>query len=170
LSIEGINDYVLRKNIDKMDNLDEYDLKILRILQEGCRLTNRELAEKVGLSSSPVFERVRRLEREGYIKKYVAVLDKEKLNRGFIVYCKVKLKKIDKLNMDKFTEAIQNIEEVTECYNTSGEFDFLLKVRSPDMKYYREFVIRVLSELDCISNVESVFVMDTIKQSYGVPI
>ncbi|MDD4141656.1 MAG: Lrp/AsnC family transcriptional regulator [Bacteroidales bacterium] len=153
-----------------MENLDMYDLRILRILQEGCRLTNRELAEQVGLSSSPVFERVRRLEKEGFIKKYVAVLDKEKLNRGFIVYCNVKLKRMDTLNMDKFTIAIANIQEVTECYNISGEFDFLLKVRSPDMKYYREFLIHVLSQLDCINNVQSVFVMDTIKQSYGVPI
>lgn len=153
-----------------MEKLDNYDLNILRILQDNCNLSNRELANKVGLSPSPVFERVKRLEKEGYIKKYVAVLDKEKLHRGFIVYCHIKLRRTDVENTSKFIEAIRNIPEVTECYNISGEFDYLLKVRSPDMNYYRELTIHVFSALDCINNIESTFVMDTIKQSYGVPI
>lgn len=153
-----------------MEQLDKIDLQILRILQENSNLTTKELASRVSLSTTPVFERLKRLEKDGYIKKYVAVLDAEKLNRGFVVFCSVKLSKLNKEIATNFIDRIQNIEEVTECYNISGEYDFLLKVHSPDMKYYQEFILNVLGTIDNLGSLTSTFVMQEVKHRYGVPV
>ena len=153
-----------------MEQLDKIDLQILRILQENSNLTTKELASRVSLSTTPVFERLKRLEKDGYIKKYVAVLDAEKLNRGFVVFCSVKLSKLNKEIATNFIDRIQNIEEVTECYNISGEYDFLLKVHSPDMKYYQEFILNVLGIIDNLGSLTSTFVMQEVKHRYGVPV
>ena len=151
-----------------MDTLDQTDLKILRILQQNARLTNKELAAQVNLSTTPVFERLKRLERNGYIKKYVAVLDAEKLNRGFIVFCNVKMRRLSKEIARDFMERMLNIPEVTECYNISGQFDYLLKIHAPDMRYYQQFVLNVLGTIENLGSLESTFVMDTVKLEYGI--
>ena len=126
-----------------MEILDKTDLQILRVLQNNSRLTTKELAAKVNLSPTPVFERVKRLEANGYIKKYVAVLDPAKLNRGFVVFCSVKLRRLNRDIAAEFTRIVREIPEVTECYNISGDYDYLLKIHAPDMKYYQEFIINV---------------------------
>ncbi len=151
-----------------MDTLDQTDLKILRILQKNARLTNKELAAQVNLSTTPVFERLKRLERNGYIKKYVAVLDAEKLNRGFIVFCNVKMRRLSKEIARDFMERMLNIPEVTECYNISGQFDYMLKIHAPDMRYYQEFVLNQLGTIENLGSLESTFVMDTVKLEYGI--
>lgn len=153
-----------------MEVLDKTDLQILRTLQENARLTVKELASRVSLSSTPVFERLKRLESNGYIQKYIAVLNAEKLNRGFIVFCNVKMRRINREISEEFTKIIQDIPEVTECYNISGSFDFKLKIHAPDMKYYQEFVLNVLGNIDNLGSLESTFVMNTVKQSYGIHI
>ena len=102
-----------------MDKLDKVDLQILRTLQQNARLTTKELASRVSLSSTPVFERLKRLESRGYIKKYIAVLNAEMLNQGFVVYCHVKMNRLSKDIATDFTERISKIPEVTECYNVS---------------------------------------------------
>lgn len=152
------------------EKLDKVDLQILRTLQENARLTTKELAAQVSLSSTPVFERLKRLEREGYIKKYIAVLDADKLNQGFVVFCNVKLRRMNKDIAMEFTRIIQNIPEVTECYNISGSYDYLLKIHAPDMKYYQEFIINVLGTIDSLGSLESMFVMDEVKHDYGLHI
>ena len=151
-----------------MDTLDQTDLKILRILQQNARLTNKELAAQVNLSTTPVFERLKRLERNGYIKKYVAVLDAEKLNRGFVVFCNVKMRRLSKEIARDFMERMLNIPEVTECYNISGQFDYMLKIHAPDMRYYQEFVLNQLGTIENLGSLESTFVMDTVKLEYGI--
>ena len=151
-----------------MDTLDQTDLKILRILQQNARLTNKELAAQVNLSTTPVFESLKRLERNGYIKKYVAVLDAEKLNRGFIVFCNVKMRRLSKEIARDFMERMLNIPEVTECYNISGQFDYMLKIHAPDMRYYQEFVLNQLGTIENLGSLESTFVMDTVKLEYGI--
>lgn len=151
-----------------MDTLDQTDLKILRILQQNARLTNKELAAQVNLSTTPVFERLKRLERNGYIKKYVAVLDAEKLNRGFIVFCNLKMRRLSKEIARDFMERMLNIPEVTECYNISGQFDYMLKIHAPDMHYYQEFVLNQLGTIENLGSLESTFVMDTVKLEYGI--
>lgn len=152
------------------EKLDKVDLQILRTLQENARLTTKELAAQVSLSSTPVFERLKRLEREGYIKKYIAVLDADKLNQGFVVFCNVKLRRMNKDIAMEFTRIIQNSPEVTECYNISGSYDYLLKIHVPNMKYYQEFIINVLGTIDSLGSLESMFVMDEVKHDYGLHI
>ena len=150
------------------DTLDEIDLQILKTLQKNAKLTTKELADAVHLTPTPVFERQKRLERQGYIKKYVAVLDAEKLNQSLQVFCKVKLKQINHEIADSFTRRILRIPEVTECYNTSGAYDYLLKVRARDMKQYQEFVLTKLGYIDSVASIESTFVMSEVKQMYGL--
>ena len=150
--------------------LDETDLQILRTLQKNAKLTTKELADAVHLTPTPVFERQKRLEKRGYIKKYVAVLDPEKLGQGLQVYCKVKLKQINHEIANAFVRRIQRIQEVTECYNTSGAYDYLLKVRARDMKQYQEFVLNKLGEIESLASIESTFVMSEVKQTYGLSI
>lgn len=152
------------------EKLDKVDLQILRTLQENARLTTKELAAQVSLSSTPVFERLKRLEREGYIKKYIAVLDADKLNQGFVVFCNVKLRRMNKDIAMEFTRIVQQIPEVTECYNISGSYDYLLKIHAPNMKYYQEFIINVLGRVDSLGSLESMFVMDEVKHDYGLHI
>ena len=148
--------------------LDSTDLQILRALQENARLTTKELAARVNLSTTPVFERMKRLEKEGFIKKYVAVLDAEKLGRGFTVYCSVKLKQMNQGVARDFISIIRDIPQVAECYNISGEYDYLLKIQAPDMKYYNEFIINVLGNIDAIGSTLSSFVMNEIKNTHGL--
>ena len=143
------------------EKLDETDLKILRTLQKNAKLTTKELADAVHLTPTPVFERQKRLERQGYIKKYVAILDPDKLNQSLQVFCKVKLKQINHEIADAFTRRIMRIPEVTECYNTSGNYDYLLKVRAADMKQYQEFVLNKLGEIESLASIESTFVINT---------
>lgn len=153
-----------------MDRLDKTDLQILRILQKNAKLTTKELAAQINLSTTPVFERQKRLEAEGYIKKYVAVLDAEKLNLGFVVFCSVKLSRLNRDIAAEFTRFIQEIPEVTECYNVSGEYDYLLKIHAPDMKYYQEFILNVLGTIESLGSLRSTFVMAEEKHEYGVGI
>lgn len=153
-----------------MDTLDKTDLQIMRIMQNNSKLTTKELAAQVNLSTTPVFERLKRLESEGYIKKYVAILDAEKLNCGFIVFCSVKLRRLNRDIASEFTRIIQDIPEVTECYNISGEYDYLLKIHAPDMKYYQKFILNVLGTIESLGSLTSTFVMAEIKQNYGISI
>ena len=104
------------------EELDKTDLMILRALQQNARLTTKELAAQVHLSTTPVFERQKRLERMGYIRKYMAVLDADKLNRGFIVFCNVKLRRMNRDIAQDFADRIRDTEQVSECYNISGNF------------------------------------------------
>lgn len=154
--------------MDASGKLDTVDLQILRTLQENARLTVKELALQVNLSSTPVFERLKRLESSGYIKKYIAVLDAEKLNQGFVVFCNVKLRKMNRDIAAEFTRVVQGIPEVTECYNISGSFDYLLKIHAPNMKYYQEFILNVLGTVESLGSLESIFVMDEVKHDYGI--
>ena len=154
--------------ISQTESLDKIDIQILKALQEDARVTTKELAAKVNLSSTPVFERMKRLEKEGYIKKYVAVLDSEKLNHGFVVFCNVKLNQVNHEIVENLTEKISQIPEVSECYNISGRFDFLLKVYAPDMRHYQEFITNVLGHIASIGSIESSFVVQEAKRDLSI--
>lgn len=153
-----------------MDTLDKTDLQILRTLQQNARLTTKELAARVNLSPTPVFERQKRLEAKGYIRKYIAVLDADKLGRGFVVFCRVKMSRLNREIARDFARVIRDTPQVTECYNISGSFDYLLKIHATDMECYREFVLNVLGTIEHMASLESVFVMDEVKHDYGVSI
>ena len=105
-----------------------------------------------------------------YIQKYIAVLDADKLHRGFIVFCHVKMNRLNRDIAQEFANIIREIPEVTECYNISGSFDYLLKIHAPDMKYYQAFVLNVLGTIEHLGSLESVFVMDEVKHEYGIQI
>ena len=152
------------------EDLDKIDLQILKTLQRNVKLTTKELADIVHLTPTPVFERQKRLERMGNIKKYVVILDPEKLDQGLLVFCKVKLKQINSEIANSFVRRIQYIPEVTECYNTSGTYDYLLKVRARDMKQYQEFLLTKLGDIDSVAAIKSMFVMSEVKQYYGINI
>ena len=152
------------------DTLDETDLQILRTLQKNAKLTTKELADAVHLTPTPVFERQKRLERQGYIKKYMAVLDAEKINRGFIAFCNLRMKQHSHENAHRIMEAVQQIPEIVECYNISGDYDFMLKIYVSDMKAYQEFVLRILGDLDCIGSLNSFFVLGEVKNSHQLPL
>jgi Lrp/AsnC family leucine-responsive transcriptional regulator len=155
---------------EKEYTLDSKDVDILRALQNDARLTNKELASKVHLSTTPTYERVKRLERLGYIQKYATILDAAKLNKGFAVFCSVKLRQLSSEKAEEFTAMIRNVAEVTECYNISGSFDYLLRIQSPDMKYYQQFLLNVIGRHDNVASIESTFVMEEVKHEYSVSV
>lgn len=148
--------------------LDETDLQILKTLQKNAKMTTKELADAVHLTPTPVFERQKRLEKKGYIKKYVAILDPEKLDQGLLVFCNVKLKQINREIAESFMRRIHRLPEVIECYNTSGTYDYLLKVRARDMKQYQDFVLTKLGDIETVGSIESTFVMSEVKNNYGI--
>lgn len=152
------------------NGLDSTDIKILAALQENCRLTVKELAATVHLSQTPTFDRMKRLEREGYIRKYVAVLDAEKLNCGFVAFCYLKMKQHSYENGMRIMEAVQKFDEIAECYNVSGDYDFMLKIYAQDMKAYQNFILRILGDLDCIGSINSSFVLGEVKNVHVLPL
>lgn len=149
--------------------IDAIDKDILRMLQEDAQITNREISLKLHLTTTPVHERIKRLEKDGYIEKYVALLDKEKLEKGLTVFCNVSLKQHTNENGKKLVKEIQSIPEVVECYNIAGDYDFLLKILVKDMPAYQKFVLGVLGTLKSIGSVKSIFVMGEIKHTTSVP-
>ena len=159
-----------KKLVLDMETLDRTDILILRELQKDAKLTTKELAAKVNLSPSPVFERQKRLEKEGYIKKYVAVVDPIKAGNGIMVLCNVRLKHHSKEFSRQFTSVIAEIDEVVECFNTSGDYDYQLKIYARSMQDYQEFVLGTLGDLDCIGSLHSIFVIGEVKNTLSVPL
>ncbi|MFT3705065.1 MAG: Lrp/AsnC family transcriptional regulator [Agriterribacter sp.] len=146
--------------------LDEKDLSILRLLQQNARITVREISDAIHLSTTPVHERIKRMEDTGIIKQYATLLDHTKVKRGLMVICYVSLKQHNKTAGGKFIKAILEMNEVMECYNISGDFDFMLKVAVENMDAYYDFHVNKLSEAENIGNVQSVFIMGVIKQTH----
>jgi Lrp/AsnC family transcriptional regulator, leucine-responsive regulatory protein len=160
------------KTVQKEDSttaqniLDSKDLAILRLLQENARITVKEISDKVHLSTTPVHERIKRMEETGVIKQYATLVDHTKVKKGLMVICYVSLKQHSKDAGDKFIKTIRELNEVIECYNISGEFDFMLKVVSEDMNAYHNFHVNRLSQIENMGHVQSVFVMGIIKQTH----
>lgn len=152
----------------KDERLDETDIKILKALQSNSRLTVKEIASMAHLSSSPTHDRIKRLERDGYIEGYVAVLSAEKLATGLTVLCNIRLKQHNLGLIEEFIEAVQGLDEISECFNTSGEYDFIIKLQVEDMAHYQEFVLKKLGALGCIGSLHSVFVIGEVKRERGI--
>jgi len=146
--------------------MDQKDLEILRLLQQNARMTVKEISEKVHLSTTPVHERIRRMEDNGVIKQYATMVDPAKVKRGLMVICYVSLRQHNKNAGAKFIKAILEMNEVIECYNISGEFDFMLKVVAENMDDYYSFHVDKLSQVENIGHLQSVFVMGIIKQTH----
>jgi Lrp/AsnC family leucine-responsive transcriptional regulator len=146
--------------------LDDKDLAILRLLQQNARITVKEISDTIHLSTTPVHERIKRMEDTGVIKQYATLVDHAKVKKGLMVICYVSLKQHNKSSGLKFIKAIQEMHEVIECYNISGEFDFMLKVVAENMDAYYDFHVNKLSQVENMGHLQSVFVMGIIKQTH----
>ena len=153
---------------ESFPTLDSKDLAILRLLQDNARITVKEIASQVHLSTTPVHERIKRMENSGIIKQYATLVDHTRVDKGLMVICYVSLKEHNRTAGKHFIEAIMNMHEVTECYNISGEFDFMLKVLCRDMNAYYDFHVNKLSQTDNVGQVQSVFVIGIIKDTHKV--
>jgi DNA-binding Lrp family transcriptional regulator len=145
---------------------DEKDRAILKLLQHNARITVKEISDKIHLSTTPVHERIKRMEDAGIIKQYATLVDHTKVKKGLMVICYVSLKQHNKSAGAKFIKMIQEMNEVVECYNISGEFDFMLKVMAENMDAYYDFHVNKLSEAENIGHVQSMFVMGVIKETH----
>jgi len=146
--------------------VDEKDRAILQLLQENGKITVREIAHQIHLSPTPVHERIKRMEDTGVIRQYAALVDHSKVGKGLMVICYVSLKEHNKRSGAKFIKLINELKEVTECYNISGEFDFMLKVVVENMDAYYDFHVNKISQLENIGQLQSTFVMSVIKQTH----
>ncbi len=151
-------------------NYDHKDAEIMRILQRDARTTIKELAGQISLSPSPTFDRQKRLEREGYIKGYVAVVDPKKTGNNLIVITYVRLKEQSHRVAVNFCDAINRMPEVTECYSISGDFDFMLKIYLRDMDHYQDMVCNQLSLIPGVANIRSSFVIHERKHTFALPV
>ncbi len=158
----------MAKSLQKEETtlLDEKDILILRLLQENARITIREISAAIHLSTTPVHERIRRLEESGVIRQYVTILDPVKVKKGLMVICYVSLRQHSKNAGSKFIRTIMGLDEVIECLTISGEFDFMLKVVAESMDKYYDFHVNRLSQIENVGNVQSVFVMGVVKQTH----
>ena len=150
--------------------LDRYDLAILRELQANGRISNRDLAVRVGLSPAPCWRRARALEQQGIISGYAALLDKKKVGLSIVAYAHISLENHQADTVKGLDQAIQAADEVLECYMTSGEYDYMLKVVVADMAAYERFFSEVLMQIPAIRNVNSSFVLRHNKLTTTLPL
>jgi Lrp/AsnC family leucine-responsive transcriptional regulator len=158
---------VFLENLSEM-NLDTTDRNLLHFLQQDCKQTNKELSSKLNLSVTAVYERIKKLEREGVINRYVAVLEKEKVGLGFVVFCQIKLAQHSKDYLTKFETEVKQLEEVLECFHVSGEYDYLLKVLVRDMPHFRSFMVTKLTTIQHIGSTQSSFTISEVKNTTAI--
>ncbi|GAL67902.1 Lrp/AsnC family transcriptional regulator [Jejuia pallidilutea] len=144
---------------------DETDKKLLERLQNDSKQTNKELSNALGLSVTAVYERIKKLEKEGYIDSYTAVINKRKINRNFVAFCHVKLLQHSQDFVVSFEKEVNGLNEVLECYHVSGDYDYLLKVIVKDMEAFREFMVKKLTTINHIGSTHSMFVINEVKQT-----
>lgn len=150
--------------------IDATDRAILRLLQDDAKMTTKELAAQLNLTTTPVFERVKRLEKDGYITAYRAILDRTKMDLSLVVFCNVELEKHREEFLSRFEQDVQLLPEVVECYHIAGHYDYLLKVVVKDMDVYQHFVTHKLAALENIGKVQSSFVMTEVKDGGLLPV
>ena len=146
-----------------MIKLDKIDKGILNLIQTNAKLNTKEIADKIGLSISPTYERIKKLENMGVIDKYIAIVNPEKIGKKITVYSQISLAQHSRKLIDNFKQKIDEIDEVMSCMHVSGNYDFLLTVMVDNMEDYQNFVINKLSIIEGISNVQSSFVIDQLK-------
>lgn len=145
--------------------MDAIDKKLLQLLQKDTKKTTKELSSKLNLSVTAVYERIKKLEREGIIDKYVAVLNRNKINKGFVVFCHIKLIQHSKDFLTKFESEVVKLPEALECFHVSGDYDYILKVCVKDMEEYREFMVTKLTTLQHIGSTHSTFMIGEVKNT-----
>lgn len=147
---------------------DDIDKKLLGLLQQDCKQTNKELSNKLNLSVTAVYERIRKLEREEVIDQYVALIKKEKVEKSFVAFCHIKLVQHSQEYVLKFENDVAKLEEVMECYHISGDYDYLLKVLVKDMQAFRKFIVDKLTSINHIGSTHSMFVINDVKHTTAI--
>ncbi len=150
--------------------MDHLDKRILHELQHNGRLQNNELAQRVGLSASPCLRRVKQLEDEGVIERYVALLNPQKVNLGLSVFARIWLKSQEAAVVDQFAEAIKDMPEVVECQLMAGDCDFFLRIVVADLDAYRKFQIHHLTQIPCVQSVKTEIPLQTVKSTTALPL
>ncbi len=150
--------------------LDSIDTQLLNYLQKDAKQTNKELASKLNMSVTAVYERIKKLEKAGVIDNYVALLNKESIGRAFIAFCHIKLVKHSQELVNQFEKEVATIEEILEVYHLSGDYDYLLKVHVKDMESFRKFMVNKLTNIDHIGSSNSMFVISEVKHTTAVNI
>lgn len=145
--------------------LDSIDKKLLLLLQSDCKKTTKELSLKLNLSVTAVYERIKKLEREGVIDKYVVLVNRSKVEKGFVVFCHLKLIQHTKEFLTKFETEVVKLKEVLECHHVSGDYDYILKILVKDMEAYREFLVTKLTTLEHIGSTYSTFMISEVKNT-----
>ncbi|MCZ8195975.1 MAG: Lrp/AsnC family transcriptional regulator [Flavobacterium sp.] len=145
--------------------MDTIDKKLLQLLQHDTKKTTKELSLKLNLSVTAVYERIKKLEREGIIAKYVVLLDKEKVGKNFVVFCHLKLIQHTKEFLTKFESEVVQLKEVLECHHVSGDYDYILKIAVKNMEEYREFLVTKLTTLEHIGSTHSTFMISEVKNT-----
>jgi len=149
---------------------DAIDKKLLQLLQNDSKQTNKELSNKLNLSVTAVFERIKKLENNGVINKYVALVKKEKVEKSFVAFCHIKLSQHIQEYVVQFEKEVTNLTEVLECHHISGDYDYLLKVMVKDMEAFREFMVEKLTNINHIGSTHSMFVISELKSTTAIPI
>lgn len=149
---------------------DEIDVKLLGLLQMDSKKTTKEYANELNLSVTAVYERIKRLEKTGCITNYVALVDKKKVNKAFVVLCHVKLVQHTKEFVTQFEREVLRLKEVVECYHISGDYDYILKIHVSDMEAYRDFMVAKLTAINHIGSTQSSFVITEVKHTTAIPI
>ncbi len=144
---------------------DITDKKLLHLLQTDAKQTTKELSSKLNLSVTAVYERIKKLEREEIIKNYVVLINQKKIDKDFVVFCQIKLLQQTKEYILGFETEVKQFNEILECYNISGDYDYMLKIVVKDMEQYREFLVNKLSTLNQISSKHSTFMINEVKKS-----
>ncbi|MBL6446878.1 Lrp/AsnC family transcriptional regulator [Fulvivirga sp. 29W222] len=150
--------------------LDKIDRRILEILQANAKITNAQLANEIGLSPAPTLERVKKLEVSGIIKSYHATLNNEKVGLGVSTFVMVSLKGHNKTNIEAFTQAINEIDEVIECHHITGSGDFILKIIAQDIAAYQKLMLEKVTNIEVVDNMQSLVILSTFKDSKVMPI
>ena len=145
--------------------MDNTDKKLLQLLQNDTKKTTAALSLKLNLSVTAVYERIKKLEREGIIDKYVALLNRDKINKGFVVFCHLKLLQHTKEFINQFEKEVVKLDEVLECFHVSGDYDYILKICLKDMDEYREFLVTKLTTLNHIGSTHSTFMIGEVKNT-----
>ena len=150
--------------------LDAIDKQLLDLLQKDSKRTNKELSNRLNLSVTAVYERIKKLEKEGVISKYVTLVKKEKVEKTFVAFCHIKLVQHTQDYVIKFEKEVANLVEVLECYHISGDYDYLLKVIVKDMDAFREFMVNKLTSINHIGSTHSMFVINEVKHTTAINI
>lgn len=148
--------------------LDEIDKELLKLLQKDSKQTNKALSNTLGLSVTAVYERIRKLEKNGIIKNYVALVDKKRVDKAFVAFCHVKLVQHSQDYVMKFEREVRKLDEVLECYHISGDYDYLLKVLVEDMEAFRDFMVKKLTNIDHIGSTHSMFMINEVKHTTAI--